>query len=269
MTESKKRQRSTTATNGNMAPPGHPAPLIPRTRGAPPVPNHDLLECVDALYADKDGEELKTILLEIGYLQPAVAVRLRLAYEKIVQRERARVQSFDFHSKEIWHILNRKYASLSGSKAYNISGEVLHDITETIQGISDQAGALHSSFGTKQSGLETLRKIGKTICLGSNDTLGHEVLKMFGQGETALEDAMESIVQTMSDDERLKMCDVNDGRSTFLDKMEELRELADDHCVFEGLAGVIAELAGDEYEMDEEEDDEEDDDERRGRRRGC
>jgi hypothetical protein len=132
---------------------------------------------------------------------------------------------------------------MSGSKQYDISFQVFDDVCDSIQSIVGQASTHHASFGTKRSALETLRKIGKTICMSSNDTLGHEVQKQFSH-ESSFVDAVKSILDVMSDEECDKMCDLNDGRSSFLVKMEELRKLSDDYCCFEGFDKVVALLAG-------------------------
>lgn len=109
-----------------------------------------------------------------------------------------------------------------------------------IEEIGEQAGESPASFGTKQSGLEALRKIGNTTLL-SCDTIGHEVRKQF-QSDSALEDAMLEIVSNMSDEECQKMCDIKEGRTTFLEKLEELASVGKGYCVFEGLDEVISQL---------------------------
>jgi hypothetical protein len=96
--------------------------------------------------------------------------------------------------------------------------------------------------------------------MSSNDTLGHEVQKQFSH-ESSFVDAVKSILDVMSDEECDKMCDLNDGRSSFLVKMEELRKLSDEYCCFEGFDKVVALLAGDVEGSDNEEDGEDEDDE--------
>jgi acyl-CoA synthetase (AMP-forming)/AMP-acid ligase II len=109
-----------------------------------------------------------------------------------------------------------------------------------IEEIGEQAGESPASFGTKQSGLEALRKIGNTILL-SCDTIGYEVRKQF-QSDSALEDAMLENVGNMSDEECQKMCDIKEGRTTFLEKLEELASVGKEQCVFEGLNEVFSQL---------------------------
>ncbi|KAF2185471.1 hypothetical protein K469DRAFT_687815 [Zopfia rhizophila CBS 207.26] len=112
------------------------------------------------------------------------------------------------------------------SKQCDIPFDVFREECDTINYIDNEAGVKHNFFGAKQSGLETLRKIGKTICMSGNSTLGREVLKQFGHGETCLSDSTMAIIAAMDGDERAEMCEnFFDGRSTSLAKMEELQEL--------------------------------------------
>ncbi|KAF2709417.1 hypothetical protein K504DRAFT_502146 [Pleomassaria siparia CBS 279.74] len=189
MAESRKRQRTDTVAN----------PRILSAQVSGPV--HDLEQCIQVL-RQKDPHFLDCFLLQLAQSQPNIASVLRLKYDGLLQHQRSRVCSFDHYSKSVWHTLNSN---------------------NTIRKIATEAGSAQNSFGTKQSGLETLRKIGKTICLISNDTLGNEVQQQFSHGGTLLEDAMLAI------------------------KMDELQQLADDYCVFEQLGDVI-----DEYYQDAE-----------------
>lgn len=75
---------------------------------------------------------------------------------------------------------------------------------------------------------------------------------------------MYSIVAILSAEERSQIC-LDDERSTFLDQLHKVDDLARGYCVFEGLADVIRDLRslteeeqGDDDDDDDEEDDEED-----------
>jgi hypothetical protein len=69
----------------------------------------------------------------------------------------------------------------------------------------------------------------------------------------------------MTTGEKEAMCEVDDGRSTFLGKLEDLWRLGDDYCVFDRLDRVLHALTGDEgyledNDRDEESEGEEDED---------
>ncbi|KAF2662257.1 hypothetical protein K491DRAFT_773373 [Lophiostoma macrostomum CBS 122681] len=212
----------------------------------------ELQAYIDEIDKEDDGQSVRALLLLAAQKDTQIAASIKLRYEVIALRRRTRILNFDHNSKDVWYTLNKKYRSLSGSKACDIAGEVFHEICDIIREIGDEASAAQTSFGTKQSGLETLRKIGKTICLSSNDTLRHEVQEQFSHCETCLEDAMESIVGRMTANERDTMCQVDDGRSTFLEKLRELQELGDAHCVFDRLGRVVHALIGDDGHFTDE-----------------
>ncbi|KAL4905212.1 hypothetical protein BDW74DRAFT_178215 [Aspergillus multicolor] len=121
--------------------------------------------------------------------------------------ESARVTNFDHYSRSVWREINVSYSRLSGSKQY------------------DKCGPL-ANAKTRFNGLSVLRKIGKTICLSSNDTLGHEVQKNFQRG-SELEDAMCGIIGAMSDEERRV---IGTGGMRL------------DYCVFPEFSGVLERL---------------------------
>lgn len=79
---------------------------------------------------------------------------------------------FDHYSKSAWRALNNSaILSMGGSRQYVESGNVYGFILECIISIDEKTKA-DSPLGTKQSAVETLRKIAKTVILGE-DTVGH------------------------------------------------------------------------------------------------
>ncbi|KAF2690889.1 hypothetical protein K458DRAFT_260065, partial [Lentithecium fluviatile CBS 122367] len=180
---------------------------------------------------------LKVVVLRLAASNPGVADYVRRTYSRYLEREQRRVISFDHRFNYVWYTLNKTYHSVSGSKAYDTSFKALHEICETIREVSEQAAVPHASFGTKRSALEMLRKIGKTICSSSNDTVGNEVQKQFSHG-CELQDAVYAVVKAMSKEERPQMCAIDDERSTSLKKMRELEQLAEDYCVFQRVGEV-------------------------------
>jgi len=246
-----KRQRSDTAGTGQ--PQSHmetPSQLPFRT-------TRDLQHAMDQL----DDATIRRILLQSAAAIPTVAALIAKEVNDQAIREARRVINFDPYSKSVWHSLNRQYSSMRGSKQYDIAFDVADGIQNTIKKISDEASKPHASYGTKKSGMETLRKIGKTICLSSTDVVGHEVQKQFGFDDS-LECAMMDILTSMTGLERETLASENDGRSSFLQKMEELRDLAAEYCLFEKMEDAIIILANEgSGEEEEDEDDEAEEDE--------
>ncbi|KXT00215.1 hypothetical protein AC578_7000 [Pseudocercospora eumusae] len=174
-----------------------------------------------------------------------------------LRAEQARVIDFDDCSKEVWHTLNTKYRKLSGSKQYDMSFDAFESVTGSIESIQSQV-TRSSSYGTKLSALETLRKIGKSILL-SNDCLGSEVRKLFGH-DSSYVDAMMHIVECMSDEERFAAGrNVSEaGKGELRDKIDWVAKDAAGYCIFEGLEEVLDLLDG--VEDEEDDDGEEDED---------
>jgi len=220
------------------------------TNGDATTPSMDFTPIISLL----PSATIRALLLDAAQAHPDIARAIVSSHADILAAERAKVVDFDPYSKNAWYELNVRYDKLSGSQQYDVAHEVEDSITGIIKSISRQTPD-HACFSTKRSAMETLRKIGKTICLG-NGCIGHEVHKGF-QYNSCLEDAMLRIVEGMSEEERDDLvCEAADGE--FLDKMVELGALKKGYCLFEGLDAVVALLEG---VSDGDEDGEEDDEE--------
>ncbi|KAJ5375926.1 hypothetical protein N7509_012812 [Penicillium cosmopolitanum] len=184
------------------------------------------------------------------------------AIQSAQDERRNRVIDFDYHSKSIWKTINVTYRSMKGSRQYDIAFDVAGEISSTISSIAARCVEFPNPRN-RRSGLETLRKIGKTICLSSNDTLGHEVQQQF-QSDPCLENAMCDIVSEMSAQEKEDICNEAMGSESLIAKLEELAKLAESCCVFEGIGEVLDLLRGEEVEggsQDESEEEGYDEDE--------
>ena len=172
---------------------------------------------------------------------------------------------FDYLSKDAWKTLNVTYRKLSGSNQYDASFDAAASVVDCIKKIKKECPK-EASLGTKKSALETLRKIGKSVCLGG-DTLGREVRKSF-QYESCLEDAMFEILKTLRGEERVEyLMRAVEGEKSWEEKVCELQGLGRGFCIFDGLDKVVALLEegvgrgsgegddGDEDDGDGEEDD--------------
>ena len=133
---------------------------------------------------------------------------------------------------------------MSGSRQYDMAGEVQAQVQDCIQTIRKGCSG-YASFGTKKNGLETLRKIGKTICLSGGDVMGHEVQKDF-QGESVLEEAMLEIVEGMVPVEVDELVLGGEPAGEWFGKVVELERLAEGYGLFEGLGDLIRLLNGSE-----------------------
>ncbi|MCJ1360389.1 MAG: hypothetical protein MMC33_010394 [Icmadophila ericetorum] len=214
------------------------------TDGGPPPhhppPTHPTSD-FSALLKTLSQPTIKQILIQAARDHPDVAQSIRSYHEHVVAAERAKVIDFDRNSKEAWKAINVTYAKLSGSHQYDRAFDAYTTVRECIDEIAKQCTA-NASFGTNKSVLETLRKIGKSICL-SNNTVASEVRKSF-RSETKLPGTMLKIVKSMSAAEKRAMLE-GDGWG---DKLKELVKLAKSYVIFEDLEADIVDLVDDEDE---------------------
>jgi hypothetical protein len=176
-------------------------------------------------------------------MYPEIGDHLRYNHDSILHRERTRIINFDSYYEDIYDSINGDYSHLRGSEQYEMVWEVSEQIGEKIKAITTAAKG-ETSFGTERSALETIKKIGETICeSGDHDTLAHELRKELGRSSD-LEDAMLEVLAHMSDEEKQQMMECRDGSGKqYLEQLLEFKKLADGcYCVFEDLKDVIAVL---------------------------
>ena len=197
-----------------------------------------ILELVGSL----DPKTISQLLIAAAKIYPDVAFLVQQEADRIAAAERAQVLDFDYLSKSVWKTLNVTYERLSGSNAYEMSGHAENDIEDCIEKVRRSCPKT-ASFKTKENALETLRKIGKSICL-SNGVVGHEIRKSCGR-QTTLISTILGIAESLANEEIERL------RPWCNDKLVELQGIANGYCVFEDLAEVI-DLWGDDRETEHE-----------------
>lgn len=198
----------------------------------------ELVDCIDP-------KSIANLLIEAAKAHPDVASLVQQEVDRIAVAERAKVLDFDYLSKSAWKTLNVTYDRMRDSDVFEMSGEVAHSIEGCFETIRTRCPET-ASVKTKESALETLRKIGKSICL-SHGVVGREIRKNYSSGGS-LVPVMLDIAESLTDEEAERLrpwCD---------DKLVELQEIADRHCIFEELGQVIELWGGDEEGEDEDED---------------
>ena len=206
--------------------------------GAAAVDPSKIPELVDSI----DSKAIAKLLITAAKTYPEIASLIQREVDRIAEAERAKVLDFDYLSKSAWKTLNVTYDRLSGSQAFEFSGEAAHKVEECFETIRRRCPKT-ANFKTKESALETLRKIGKSICL-SNGVVGREIRMDYQQGGE-LVPLMLDIARSLTDQERERLepwCN---------EKLVELQEMADGHCIFEDL-GEVVDLWGDGDEEEEE-----------------
>lgn len=218
----------------------HPAKRARLSPDADAVDPSKVPELVDSI----DPETIANLLTTAAKTHPDVASLVQQEVDRIAAAERAKVLDFDYLSTSVWRTLNVIYDRLKGSHAYEMAGEAAASIEACIETIRRRCPKT-ANFKTKESALETLRKIGESICL-SSDVVGHEIKKGYNSGG-ALVPVMLDIAESLTDEEMEWLrpwCD---------DKLVELQGTADGYCLFEDLYQVRELWGGDEEMEDEDE----------------
>ena len=182
-----------------------------------------------------DEKTVRKLLLRAAMCSKPVATELVAQRDAILEAESTQVIDFDRYSEEVWHQLQRGKGQRS-SRQFELGLEASVTVVDIIKTIRQQTPA-HSSFGTKKSALETLRKIGKSLVLQEYTSFRREVMKAMQEGDP-LGTAMLGIVDEMSEEEADEMC----GEEEWIDKVKELIELADGYCLYERLNDVLGSL---------------------------
>lgn len=197
------------------------------------VPPHHLSAALETL----TEEETRRILLDAARTSERIANKVLSIYNAKVFAESQRERDFDFFSKIVWREVNPWRNSRWGSDAeddYAVSQSVERSIGEIQKAVKP-----HSSFRTKQSGLETLRKICKTICLSDEHSFGEDV-QMHFQDNPILETSMLAILECMTEEEKETMRNVNNGE--IIAKVRELIDLAKEREILKDMHDVLVVL---------------------------
>lgn len=115
------------------------------------------------------------------------------------EREQNYIFNFDQDSSDVWKSINITHRYKRSQAQYDISVLVADEVVDIIESITDHYGQF-ANPQTRLNGLSTLRKIGKTIALSTNDTLGREVQERF-QSDACLVNGMMEIINFMTADE--------------------------------------------------------------------
>ncbi len=191
---------------------------------------------IPELVGSIDPKTIANLLITAAKAYPDIATLVQGEADRIAAAERTKVLDFDYLSKSVWKTLNVTYERLKDSHAFEMAGDAAASIEGCILTMQTSCPKT-ASFKTKESALETLRKIGKSICL-SNGIIGREIRKYYQWGGR-LVPTMSTIVKSLTNEEMEKLrpwCD---------EKLVELQRLSAGYCIFEDLIEVVDLWVGD------------------------
>ncbi|QDS76061.1 hypothetical protein FKW77_005717 [Venturia effusa] len=196
-------------------------------------------------------------LLRLNVSNPSIATWARSYHHFLAQREQRKFISFEHHADSLWKEINIRHDKLGGSKQYELAGDVMQDIKDSLETIGNQVQPF-SSWETKRSAMETLRKITGVI-LDSSGVIADEIRKDF-RYDGSVNDAFLKVVRTMSHEERARMCKMDDGTGPFSDRLVETVRMcnAEDWGICGGLDTVVdllLESVEDDVDCDDDDED--------------
>ncbi|KAH7043325.1 hypothetical protein B0J12DRAFT_198960 [Macrophomina phaseolina] len=211
---------------------------------------------LETAIASLPASHLQALLRRHAPAHAPLATDILRAYADHAAARHREVQTFDHLSASVWRALNTTASNNSKNNGSRNSGaehkqedgdnaevgDAYRQIRHAIKRISEAARP-PAPFATRRNALVTLWRIGRCVCLSADgEAVGRRVVEMLQEGETAFVDAVEEIVEGLSEEEK-NVEEDDEGRETFEDKLFELVGLAEERGVFDGLA-VAAEKLG-------------------------
>ncbi|KAK7739777.1 hypothetical protein SLS53_005747 [Cytospora paraplurivora] len=260
-TASRNRGRVPASLPSAAASPSAPSFRAPVSERAPPqaatasvTPDLTPTEMIDGL----DPKVLKDTVIYLASRDSRVAEAIKVAYElqprhvpipQETHREQTQrpmrpaiplsqmqpVVDFDRYSKSAWHALNNSATLGLGGRGLSEEAEEVYDRIRGLVNTIDEKTKEDSPLRTKQSAIETLRKIAKSIIL-SEDIIGHEMREQL-ETDSHIADVIVRVLESMTSVERLMTGNKTDAKGSLSDKVEWVRDQAVGYCL-EGLYGL-------------------------------
>jgi hypothetical protein len=189
---------------------------------------------LDAALESYSAAELRQLLRLAVQKHPSLASDLTLESAQQSSHKASKSTNFVHYSNSVWHTLNAKQHS-DPNKEHHQANKAVQKIANDIHTITSQV-QLQSSLSTKKNALETLRKIGRSICLATG-TVGETVKEVLG-ADTIFVDAVVRVAECFTEDDRRVLWAGGSGMEIVkrLDQLDELRRC---YCVFGGFEVVL------------------------------
>ncbi|CAG8898079.1 unnamed protein product [Penicillium egyptiacum] len=117
-------------------------------------------------------------------------------------------------------MINVTHPFRSNAAQSHIADAVAEDVLDTISSILEHCGPF-ADPQTRFNGLSVLHKIGKTMALSTDDTLGRKVQGRF-ESDSSLVDGMKEIINSMTPDAVRVIIEDNSSPNALWPKLQEL-----------------------------------------------
>ncbi|KAI4841719.1 hypothetical protein E4T44_07723 [Aureobasidium sp. EXF-8845] len=198
---------------------------------------------LDAALESYSATELRQLLRLAVQKHPSLASDLTLESAQQTPHKASKSVNFVHYSNSVWHTLNAKQHS-DPNKEHQHANKAVQKIANDIHTITSQVHK-SSSLTTKKNALETLRKIGRSVCLATG-VVG-ETVKEVLSANTIFVDAIVQVAECFTEDDRRILWAGGSGMEIVkrLDQLDELRRC---YCVFEGFENVLEVLKREDVE---------------------
>ncbi|KAM0813596.1 hypothetical protein AB5N19_13592 [Seiridium cardinale] len=183
-------------------------------------------EMVEAL----DEETVRHTLIRLASMAPSAQTVIRQAYTQHVRDKEKPSEPIDFdqYSKKSWHALHtsdaaKRWAALDEVRRISATSRAL----ETVLGhVSEMRSQIRETtpFDAKLNALETMRKILKSVLLGSNELAGAVRSQLARRG--GLGDDVVIVLMCMTEDEMIRAGGTADEKGTLAQKFRWCRDEA-------------------------------------------
>ncbi|KAK6000322.1 hypothetical protein QM012_003954 [Aureobasidium pullulans] len=179
--------------------------------------------------------ELRQLLRLAVHKHPSLASDITSEYTQKASLGMSKTVNFVHYSNSVWHTLNSKQ-HLDAVKGRQYANKAVQRIANDISSVATQVQR-ESSLSTKKNALETLRKIGRSVCLATG-VVGERVRDTLGSDKIFV-DAMIIVADSFTEDDRRTVWAGGSG-TEIIKRLEQLDELRRCYRVFDGLDIVLA-----------------------------
>lgn len=192
---------------------------------------------LDTALESFSAAELRQLLRTAVQNHPSLASDITSEYAQKASLGASKTVNFVHYSNSVWHTLNSKQ-HLDASKGRLHAEKAVQSIARDISSVATQVQR-ESSLITKKNALDTLRKIGRSICLATG-VVGERVKDVLGSDKMFV-DAMIRVADSFTEDDRRTLWAGGSG-TEIVNRLEQLDELRRCYRVFDGLSVVLRSL---------------------------
>lgn len=221
-----KRQRASSPKTGSSS-----SEQPPKKRATPARPgaSSSTVPSVNEMVATLDVQTLRSLIIRFAPANPDLTEAVRTAHRArpsgaVPLSQMRPIVDFDHYSKEAWRAYDSRKGAV-GAKQSEAATDAYLDIYHCIAAIGGKTTDA-SPLQTKQSAVETLRKIAKTIAW-ADDEVGREMRELFAS-ETKLPDIMVQVLESMTPEQRIATGQRTDAKGSLHRKVQSvMKDLRD------------------------------------------